>query len=76
MFVPPAGNFLCAQKVTKDAQETDGFLTSFFARGECIFARDARENARVGAKPICKKGQCPFLQTKRAVREFPEPLFD
>ena len=30
--MPPAGYFLCAQKVTKDAQdaqETDGFLTSF-----------------------------------------------
>ena len=28
---PPAGYFLLAQKVPKDAQETDGFLTSFSA---------------------------------------------
>ena len=27
--VPPAGYFLLAQKVTKDAHETDGFVTSF-----------------------------------------------
>ena len=27
--MPPAGYFLLAQKVPKDAQETDGFLTSF-----------------------------------------------
>ena len=29
LVLPPAGDFLLAQKVTKDAHETNGFVTSF-----------------------------------------------
>ena len=37
LVLSPAGDFLLAQKVTKDAQETNGFLTSFSVdkRGIC-----------------------------------------
>ena len=36
--LPPAGDFLLAQKVTKDAHETNGFVTSFSV-GKRIFGR-------------------------------------
>ena len=55
--MPPAGYFLCAQKVPKDAQETDGFLQHFLH----IFCR-CRQKVCCRRPPKRKQaGQTPGL---------------